>query len=952
MANEAGTFEPKIESLPYIPKPSVPWRAFSILGWIAVVIFGVVGVVRIFMHKWFTESVGVPDVFWTDFWMGLKLFLIFGTLFALAVVVPTFLYARNPALKTAAISIAVRLFVVGGGILSFFYHDFLLSGAGADFGRTDPVFGNDFGFYVFTMPAIWIAWWGVLAVILFAVTFFLIARLNGLTAEGGVFREKPELDFGAKFALVLNRGAVVLVCLLGLWGAAGTFLSRYVLLYWNHDNEGTEETSGVLVGTSYLDITGLFSNLNTLYLTVVVLIVLTVTLSYLFTRSYGSFRHLEVASAPARPPMVWRRAHVMFVIGVILFDGAFFGVVQLKRLFVVMPNEPRIQKEFIEAHVQHTLEAYGMDDVQVVEWKEPATKLPPSSLASNKTVTNSPLVPGFVSDGGTRDKHLAGYRIKNEPFYAPTLEIYHQRQQLRPYYQFMNIDNVRYRIGGEKKMFASAVRELPMGAVVDKGKHNWGSTALQYTHGFGMVASPVNELDENGDLVFVSKDIPPKTSDALFDVEPRVYYGEGGAGRHILTNLKGIKEFDYANAQSRLEYELPEGVGQGIRIDGWFKRLILALWSYQPDFGRTEVPEFLFTRFIDHGRTRAHVYRDPAKRALAVAPFLLIDDQSTVASACDGRIVWLVNGLSVSSTYPYSRFRQFNQTNLWGNAWNVNYMEDSVKITVDAYTGEMIFYQITDDPVISAWARVYPSLFRPMSQMPEAVRSQLNYPMSLFHVQFDDTYKRYHQKNYLEFYNMEDLWDDADEALGLLSDEKTVSYHATHYLVDPTDLPPGVEIESTPGDTQYVLMQPFTPKDQRNLRAVVMVFQDPENYGKIVSFQVPQGEFLPSPEQADAIIDADPHVNQQLTLWQRSGAEAINGHTLLLPVGGDVCYVEPIFVKSTLNNYPRLAMVATLYDGRVTMGSTLDEALLKHGQPRSQLFGVAPPVSTGAGAGR
>ncbi len=510
----------------------------------------------------------------------------------------------------------------------------------------------------------------------------------------------------------------------------------------------------------------------------------------------------------------------------------------------------------------------------------------------------------------------------------------------------MNIDNVRYRIGGEKKMFASAVRELPMGALVDKGKHFWGSTALQYTHGFGLVASPVNEVDENGDLLFVSKDIPTKTTDPFFDVEPRIYYGEGGAGRHILTNINGLKEFDYATAQSREEFVLPEDVGQGIRIDGWFRRLILSLWSYQPDFDRVEVPEFLFTNYIDHDRTRLHVFRDPAEAVLAVAPFLLMDDQSTVASVCGDRIVWLANALTVSSRYPYSRFRDFDQEDRWGNEWEVNYMEDSVKVTVDAYTGETIFYKISDDPVISAWAKVYPSLFHSIEEMPDPVRSQLNYPLSLFHVQFDDTYKRYHQKNYLEFYNMEDLWDDAEEALGLISEEKTVTYHATHYLLDPTDLPPGVDIECAPGDTQYILMQPFTPKDQRNLRAVVMAFQDPENYGKIVSLQVPQGEFLLGTEQADAIIDADPQVNQQLSLWERSGAEAINGHTLLLPVGGDVFYVEPIFVKSTLNNYPRLVMVATLYNGRVTMGSTLEEALAQHGKPRGGLLEAARSMGT------
>ena len=268
MANEGETFEPKLESLPYIPKPSVPWRAVSIVTWIIVAIFSVVGVVRIYMHKWFTESLGVPEVFSTDFGMGAKLFFIFGFLFAAAVLVPTLLYARDRALKVDAFFVAIRVFILGGGILSWFYHDFLLSGTSGGFGKQESVFGQDYGFYVFTLPAIWIAWWGVLAVVLLAIIFFFIARLNGLNSEGGAFSEEREgLDFGAKVALVLNRGFVVLFCLLGVVGIVGTFLTRYIFLYWNHYDQETETTSGVFVGPSYLDVTGIFSNLNALYLT-------------------------------------------------------------------------------------------------------------------------------------------------------------------------------------------------------------------------------------------------------------------------------------------------------------------------------------------------------------------------------------------------------------------------------------------------------------------------------------------------------------------------------------------------------------------------------------------------------------------------------------------------------------------------------------------------------------
>lgn len=944
-----------VSSLSYIPRPSVPWRAVLLVMWILTILCAVVGTVRIFMHKWFTESLGLSEVFAVDFKMGSILFLIFGGLFALAASLPFFLYGKDKGLKRGGVHVAIWAGVIGGSILSLFYHDFLLAANGEPFGKTDDFFGRDFSFYVFTLPAFWISWWAALAAVLLSILCFFVARIHGLSQKGGPF-EKEDLTFGAKAGLVMNRGFLFLGTTLGLLLALGTFFSRYVLLYWHNDENAANDTSSILTGPTFVDVRGLFSNLNSLYLNVAVELVVTAALAYVVYRSYNAFRHLEFANAARQPIMVWKRGAVLSVVALILFDGAFFGAVQLRQLFVIKPNEPHIQKEAIEAHIAHTLDAYAMNDVEVVEWKPTDDSQPPETLVGNRTVMNAPILPGFVGDGNTRDSHLSGYRIGNEPFYAPLLEIFQQRQQLRPYYQFINIDSVRYRVDGEKRMFASAPRELPSAGIVDKGKHNWASSALQYTHGFGLVTAPVSQVDDNGDPIFVSGDIPVKNDHPLFDVEPRIYFGEGGTGRHILTNIDTIQEFDFATAQSRSVTELPEDVGTGIRIDSLFKRLILALWSYDPELGRAEIGEFLFTRFIDQSRTRAQVYRGPTERVLAIAPFLLVDDTSNVASVSDGKIVWTVNGLTVANTYPYSRYREFDQENRWGNSFEVNYVRDSVKVTIDAYSGETQFYKVADEPVINTWAKVYPTLFKTLDEMPEGVRSQLNYPLELFHAQFDDTYKRYHQKHYLEFYNSEDLWDDADEALGVLSDQKTVSYHATHYLLDPKDLPEGIELEGKEDDLQYVLMQPFTPKEQRNLRSVVMVFEDPENYGKIVSLQVPQGEFVHGPEQADALIDADPEVNAQLTLWERSGCEAINGHTLLLPVQGDVLYVEPIFAKSTMNNYPRLAMVATLYKGRVTRGRTIAEAIRQHGLSPSDvpspleeldlMLGANPPTDS------
>jgi uncharacterized membrane protein (UPF0182 family) len=223
--------------------------------------------------------------------------------------------------------------------------------------------------------------------------------------------------------------------------------------------------------------------------------------------------------------------------------------------------------------------------------------------------------------------------------------------------------------------------------------------------------------------------------------------------------------------------------------------------------------------------------------------------------------------------------------------------------------------------------------------MPTPVKAQLTYPLQWFHVQFDDIYKRYHQKDWIQFYNVEDLWDDADEVIGSIgrglkgfgsTDQSTFSYEGHPMLIDPADLPAGVDI-GTPGRPEYCLVWPFTPEGNRNLRSLIVVFQDPEHYGKAVSLQVPQGQFVPGPEQIESYIDNDRPVHQQVTMWIRHASEVIRGHMVVLPLKGDLMYVETVWVNSTQNELPQLKLVAVRYRGRITSGLTLEEAVRNQG---------------------
>jgi hypothetical protein len=453
-----------------------------------------------------------------------------------------------------------------------------------------------------------------------------------------------------------------------------------------------------------------------------------------------------------------------------------------------------------------------------------------------------------------------------------------------------------------------------------------------YTHGFGLVMSPANRVNEEGGPLYALHSIPPEASHPMFEAEPRIYFGEGAKDDYILTNIRYLKEFDHATNQSREEYVYPPEVKSGIPVDSFFKRLVLALDT-------KDITAFLFSRFIDNNRTRVHIYRTPMQRIRRITPFLFLDS-NPYAFIADKKIIWMVNALTTTKNYPYS-FREIFGDKADERAVEkfperiINYAEDSVKICMDAYTGEVHFYKIAEDPIIKTWDKVYPGLFEPISAASNDVRAQLTYPLQWFHIQFDDIYKRYHQQHPIEFYNVEDLWDDADEVVGSLGaglvefgtgDQMTFSYEGYNILLDPADLPPGSDI-GDPGELQFVMVMPYTPEGARNLRSLVIALQDPGHYGELLNLRVPQGVFIAGPEQADTSIDNDAQVNQQITLWVRHGSEVVRGHTLLLPVAGDLIYIEPLWIVSLQNRIPQIKLFSVVYRGRTTMGVTLEEAL-------------------------
>ena len=905
--------------LPVVPPPYRVWRLLRFWMNVACAWLLAAAVPSLIVRYWFMDGVGHASVFWTNMTAQALLFVLGVVLFATAVVWPVRAYAVSPSLRSGVLHAGIWTGLFAGWLWAGRYQEYLLAWHGGAFGEVDPVFGTDVGFYVFVLPAVQTTRLAILWGGLIACGAALVGRFDELKSRG-VFAnaEATPVSKLTRLATGWLNGAMTVV---GLSLAAQTFLARYALLV--KDNGAT----GVRTGASYVDIEGLFSTLNFIYTSTVVELAIMAIGGY----ALHQIARYHVAGRVRLRPIAGAVATLLAV------DLSFFLAVVVRTHVFVAPNEPTIQVPYIERHIAATSRGYRLDRIETVDWRPPETALTADQLLASATVRNAPLLPGWVSslEEPPDVQHFERVRTSESTLvYGPMLQVFEQEQQLRPYYKFISVDDVRYAIDGRKQMFVSAVRELPSRGFVGPKQwlSHWGSAAMMLTHGLGLVMSPVNELRDEGGPQYASAGVPPRAVHSAFDVEPRIYFGEGAKDDYILTGVRHLRELDYATKQFRSEsvYDPP---GQtGIAVDSLLKRIVLALYT-------GDLNEFLFSDFIDYRKTHAQVFRTPLQRVSTVAPFLFLDS-NVFAFAADKRVLWMVNALTTSNAYPYSFHEQLGDKADERAVEKfperrINYAEDSVKITMDAYTGTLHFYKLTDDPIANAWERVYPRLFEPRAAMPRPVEEQLTYPLQWFHIQFDDIYKRYHQKHPIEFYNAEDLWDDADEVVGSIGrgltefgtrDQMTFSYEGYHVLLDPADVPSAAGL-GPPGALQYATLMPFTPEGARNLRSVVVALQDRGQYGRLLNLRVPQGVFLTGPEQADTLIDDDAQVNQQITLWVRHGSEVVRGHTLLLPVGGDVLYVEPLWIVSLQNQLPQIKLVSVVYRNRTAMSTTLAGAL-------------------------
>jgi len=443
-------------------------------------------------------------------------------------------------------------------------------------------------------------------------------------------------------------------------------------------------------------------------------------------------------------------------------------------------------------------------------------------------------------------------------------------------------------------------RELDISRASDR---NWTRERLQLTHGFGVVVAPVNEVTAEGLPDLLTKDIPPIGDDVPLTIEgSRIYFGQL-TDHYVIVNTN-VPEFDYPVGESNAETQY--GEDRGIRLSSFLRRFALG-W----ELGDTNI---LISGQIGSG-SRLLMDRTLSDRITKIAPFLSLDRDPYLV-VIDDRLTWVQDAYTTADSFPYSQPRG-----------SLNYIRNSVKVTVDALTGDTTFYQMENEPIVETWAKIFPDLFTPASEMPPELVEHLRYPEDMFRLQAE-LYLRYHIRDPRVFFVGEDLWAIPTERFR--DQEQQVD---PYYIVMKL---PGEESE------EFVLVLPFTPRNKQNTVAWLAGRSDGDKYGTLRAFRFPTDDLVFGPAQIEARIDQNPGISQQLTLWDQSGSQVIRGNLLMIPIGESFIFVEPIYLQAVNSRLPELKRVVVANGNSIAMEETFERSL-------DVVFGLAQSSLPGTG---
>lgn len=780
--------------------------------------------------------------------------------------------AIEPLRRVATLAIPAVVGILSGITASAQWSTVLQWINSTPFGETDPQFGIDKSFFVFVLPGLRL----IGDTLGMALVLSLIAALVAHYLFGGI---RP----GEQRGIVLTKTAQwqigITVAVLVLIQAGRLWLSRYDRL---------TATGGIVPGVTYVDDRAALPAMA-----IVAIAAVLVALLFVYTAWKGN----------------WRISIIATLTLLVLGGVSIIAYPALVQQFQVNPSQQSLESEYIQRNIDATREAFDFDDIEVTPY-EPSTSGEKGALREDAETAASIrlLDPNLVSD------------------------TFRQLQQVRPYYSFpAQLDVDRYNIDGQMRDTVIAVRELSPASV---NSQSWYNRAIVYTHGFGVVAANGNQRNPDGEPTFMESDIPPQGE--FPEYEPRVYFGESSPEYSIVGGPEGAtpRELDYPSDEEGGSGQVNntfQGDG-GPSVGNLFNRLAYAL-KYQDE-------QILLSDAVNED-SQILYERHPRQRVEKLAPFLKIDGDPYPA-VVDGKIKWILDGYTTAKDYPYSTpqpLQEATEDSTTATApgtvatlpdEEVNYIRNSVKITVDAYDGSVDMYQWDEnDPVLKTWMKIFPGLIKPSSEMSGDLMSHVRYPEDLFKVQ-RELLTRYHVTTASEFYTGQDFW-------ALPTDP---TKQANSGLTQPpfymTLQMPGQEAPSFSLTSSYIPARSSEGQSRNNLTGFLSADADAgatkgeisENYGKLRLLQLPRNTTVPGPGQAQNNFNTAPEVQRSLNLLRQGESQVQNGNLLTLPLGGGLLYVQPVYVRSAGDtSYPLLQHVLVAFGENIGFAPTLDEAL-------------------------
>ncbi|MGN6326816.1 UPF0182 family membrane protein [Pseudolysinimonas sp.] len=741
------------------------------------------------------------------------------------------------------------------------------------FGTKDPQFGLDASFYVYELPF----WHGVLG---YASAVILISGLAALATTylyGGIRISGREVRISRAARMQLAITAFV-------------YLAVQAVSIWLDQFSTVTSQNSIITGADYVDVNATIPGRL-----ILAGIAAVVAILCLITAAIGRWRLPLIGTG-------------LLIVSALVIGAIYPAIIQNLQ---VNPSPPKYEASYISRNITATRDAYGVNDVRTKTY-DATTDVAPGQLRSDADTT-------------------ASIRILDPALVTRTFS---QLQQIRQYYQFpKTLDVDRYTINGQTQDTVLGVRELD---IKSQSSPTWYNNTLVYTHGYGIVAAAGNQRTDNGQPVFLESGIP--TTGDLGITQPRVYFGENSPPYSIVgakDNGKSI-EFDYpsgsggdSSADGKTTTYSANG---GPKLDDFVKRLVYAT--------KFQSSDILFSSSVKD-QSQILYDRSPKQRVKKVAPYLTVDSDPYPA-VVNGRIVWIVDAYTTTADYPYSSINQLSNmiadSNTATNALavdDINYIRNSVKATVDAYSGKVTLYAWdAKDPLLKTWQKIFPATVKPKSAMSTQLLAHVRYPQDLFKAQ-RSILEKYHVTNPTAFYNSVDAWSVPDDPV---STENPPTLQPPYYL---TMQVPG---QSKPGFTLYSTYIPNTSQAETRstLTGYLAVDSDAgSDYGKLTLLTLPKGSSVPGPGRVQNTFDTDTTVSTELNLLRQGQTKVVSGNLLTLPVGGGLLYVQPVYVESnTGSSYPVLRKVLVAFGDKIAFEDTLDGAL-------NTLFGGNSGASAG-----